>query len=124
MSGRKSRAMLALVLTLGAALPTAAAAQGHSAIAYSPQAGEWGWARNYHTRIGAAQAARLQCRSAALRGCRVVVQVQGACAALAVGPTGWGAGAGATPARAEAEALGACRTSSRNCTARLGICSP
>ena len=119
-------AALGLALALGAgaaALPSSAAAQGYGAIAFSPQTGQWGWSRNYRTRTAAAYVALANCRSAALRGCRIVVQVRGACASLATGPAGWGAGWGNTQSRANAEAMGNCRASSQGCTTQVRFCA-
>lgn len=105
------------------ALPRPAAAQGYGAIAFSPQTGQWGWSRNYRTRYQAANVAMTNCQSAAPRGCRMVVEVRGACASLAIGQVGWGAGWGTSQARANSEAMGACRQNSRGCTTRVQFCS-
>jgi len=119
-------------LTLAATLALAPAASeadvfrsGHAwaAIAYAPEAGEWGWARNFATRPGAEQAALANCRGAAPGGCAVVAVAHAACTALAVGRRGWAAGTGANPAAARAQALGSCRRASGGCRVELDICA-
>lgn len=108
-------------------VPTAAdvfrSGQSWGAIAYAPQQGEWGWARNYATRLGAEQAALAQCRGAALQGCTLVAVTQAACAALAVGPRGWGAGIGPNPREARSRALTSCQSDSRGCAEQLAFCA-
>jgi hypothetical protein len=120
----------ALAFALGlAVLPAGPAlAQGYGAIAYSTETGEWGWSRNYATRLGAEWRALQECRSAVGwgRDCRLAIVVRGACAALAAGsaPAIWGAGRGATPTQSARAAQDACGQTGRGCAARLQVCSP
>jgi hypothetical protein len=133
-------ARLALAATLALAPVTAAAdvfrsSQSWGAIAYAPGAetrtgtgsghalGEWGWARNFATRLGAEQSALAACRGTGARGCELAVVMQAACGALAVGRRGWGAGGGANPQAARARALGSCRQSSPGCAVQIEFCA-
>jgi len=97
--------------------------QSWGAIAFAPQAVEWGWARNFATRLGAEQAAMANCRGAAQEGCRLVVVAHAACAALAIGRRGWGAGGGGSQQAARAQALASCQQGSNGCRVQLEFCA-
>lgn len=117
-----SRLLLTAALLMAAA-PPGAMAQSYGAIAYSPVAGEWGWARNHRSRLAAEGAALAQCRAAAGRGCRVAVWFENACGALATGAAGFGAGWAGAQAQAEGSALAACRAQTGQCQVRLRFCT-
>jgi hypothetical protein len=97
--------------------------QSWGAIAFAPEVGEWGWSRNYATRVGAELAALAACRGAANRGCELAVVVQAACGALALGRHGWGVAGAPDPQRARAQAVQACRQGSDRCTVQVEICA-
>jgi len=108
-------AALLLLTTL-----TAQAAEWGS-IAYSPSTGATGYSYNYDTRSTAGAWAMSYCNKS---DCRVAVNFQNACGAVAVGRNGgWGADWGPTRASAEANAISACQLHDGGCRTKRWVCS-
>ncbi|UJW87788.1 DUF4189 domain-containing protein [Devosia sp. SL43] len=92
-------------------------------IAYSPRTGATGYSYNYDTK-GIAQAwAMSYCKESA-SDCRIVVNFQNACGAVAVGRNGgWGADWGPSRRSAEANAISVCQAHDRGCRTKRWVCS-
>src|SRR5262249_443085 len=82
----------------------AAAVDRYAVIAYSPVTGWTGWADNASTMEEATHIALGNCQRPG-GGCTVAGWTPSPCAALAVGPSGWGADWGSTATSAQSAAL-------------------
>jgi len=108
--------LTALLLTI-----TTAQAAEWGSIAFSPSTGATGYSHNYDTRNTAGEWAISYCDA---NDCRIVVNFQNACGAVAVGRNGgWGSDWGTTRANAEANAIVACRTHDSGCRTKRWVCS-
>ena len=123
MSSVKTLATVAAVLVtaIGGTIVQAKAA-GAIAIGECDRAG---WSRNYETESGARARALRECRANGDTACKIVVNVNGACAAFAVsgrcGARGWAYAP--TSSRARELALNACSDyGGNNCTVRVSFC--
>jgi len=104
-----------------ASVGTALAAYG--SIAFSPKTGAYGYSHGSASRSLADQTALRHCRKHAA-DCKVVVYVQNACAALAVGKgRSYGYGWSGTRAAAEKIAMKECSSRTSACRIRSWICS-
>ena len=101
-AGGAAAAAAVSVLTIG---PAGASADTYVAIAYSTDAGVFGWANNASTRSQAESMAMGYCADYGGTDCKVVVWAKNGCGALAVDGADWAPGLGATLAAAEADAL-------------------
>lgn len=117
--------MLKSVMIAAALLLSVLAAQADEwgSIAYSPRTGATGYSYNYDTRSTAGAWAMSYCDDSA-SDCRVVVNFQNACGAVAVGRKGgWGADWGPTRNSAEANAIAACQAHDGGCRTKRWVCS-
>jgi hypothetical protein len=122
MSSVKTLAAVAAVVTTTLGGIIVANAAGAIAIGECDRAG---WSRNYDSESGARERALRECRSNGDRTCRIVVTVNGSCAALAVsgrcGARGWAYAPNSD--RARELALNACADyGGNNCTIRISFC--
>jgi hypothetical protein len=102
-------------------LTTAARADEWGSIAFSPSTGATGYSYNYDTRRVAGEWAMSYCDA---RDCRIVVNFQNACGAVAVGRNGgWGADWGPTRSSAEANAIAVCQSHDGGCRTKRWVCS-
>lgn len=108
------------VAALLATITTTQAAEWGS-IAFSPRTGATGYSHNYDTRSNAGAWAMSYCDAS---DCRIVVNFQNACGAVAVGRNGgWGADWGPTRSSAEANAVSACQSHDGGCRTKRWVCS-
>ncbi|MET3924116.1 DUF4189 domain-containing protein [Devosia sp. 2618] len=102
---------------------TANAAQ-YGAIAFSPKTGAIGYSTKGASRGNAQDWAMYYCGQYA-RDCKIAVNFNNACGALAIGRNGgWGADWGYTRAEAEADALTICRRHDTRCRVKRSACNP
>jgi hypothetical protein len=114
------RAFVVAALLLAA---TAANAAEWGSIAFSPSTGTTGYSYNYDTRSTAGAWAMSYCDDSA-NDCRIVVNFQNACGAVAVGRRGgWGADWGPTRRSAEANAIAVCQSHDGGCRTKRWVCS-
>ena len=117
--------MIRLAITVAALLLPNVVAQADEwgSIAYSPRTGATGYSYNYDTRSLAQGWAMSYCKENA-SDCRIVVNFQNACGAVAVGRNGgWGADWGPTRRSAEANAISVCQAHDRGCRTKRWVCS-
>lgn len=102
---------------------TAAHADEWGSIAFSPSTGATGYSYNYDTRRIAGEWAMSYCKENA-HDCRIVVNFQNACGAVAMGRNGgWGADWGPTRNSAEANAIAVCQSHDGGCRTKRWVCS-
>jgi len=99
----------------------AAAQNNYGAIAYSPSTKAIGWAYDYGSRAAAEDAALVNCRKQA-NDC-VTHWFYNACAALAVGPAGYGMAWGADRRLAESNAIRSCQRWTMDCEIKQWVCT-
>jgi len=115
------RQTLAIALLLLTTLAGQAAEWG--SIAFSPRTGANGYSHNYDTKSTAQAWAMSYCDDNA-SDCRIVVNFQNACGAVAVGRNGgWGADWGPTRSSAEANAIAVCQSHDGGCRTKRWVCS-
>ena len=109
--------MYRLALLAALLLTTATQAAEWGSIAFSPSTGATGYSYNYDTRRVSGEWAMSYCDA---NDCRIVVNFQNACGAVAVGRNGgWGSDWGTT----RANAIAACRTHDNGCRTKRWVCS-
>ena len=116
-----SLAVIALIASTAAA-PAAAAPIGAVAAGTCDRLG---YATGYDNVDAAAAAALQACASNGDKSCKLILSIEGNCAAFAVvgacGPRGWASGANRR--QAEERSLGACAAQGgKDCTVRRSIC--
>ena len=113
-----------LTLAFVPAVVFAQAKEYHGAIAYSLGTGAHGWASNHPSRAAADKAALSHCRKhAKAKDCKVEVSFVNACAALAVGPDGFGTAWGSLQQAVDDEAFKLCAKHSKACAVVRRVCS-
>lgn len=112
------------VLVLALCAPPALAQERFGAIAYSPQSGAHGWARDHRTRAAAEKAALSACRKHA-KDCRSAVWFKNGCGAIAVKPERYYWGWGTTQDLADRAALKACakQGKGKDCKVTVQACT-
>lgn len=114
----------AIAMTLCLLSPgTAEAGNLYGAIAYSFGNGSVGYVFNHGSRGSAEADAVRRCRRAGGTGCKVVIWFANSCAALAVGPRGYGSYWHVNKATAQAQALRACSQYGSGCSIRAWSCT-
>jgi hypothetical protein len=112
-------ALAACVLAPG----TAEARNLYGAIAYSFGNGSVGWSYDHNSRGRAESDAVARCRRAGGSGCKVVIWFANSCAALAVGPRGYGSYWHVNKATAQSQAMRACAKYGSGCGIRAWSCT-
>ena len=95
----------------------------YGAIAFDSSAGKWGWSTGHSTQADAEQAAIAKCNSP---GCKSIMWVKNACAALATtNDLGWGSAWGINKADAEDKAISTCKqhNPNKNCQIQCSPCT-
>ena len=123
-TGLLKSAFVCCMLATGLAGITPAFAQDYyGAIAYSPERGAWGWAKDYQSQDDAEDRAMDECeqRSEGTE-CRVATWFRNGCGSLASGPNGWGADWGNSDWEAATKAMERCSEHSKDCKVKEKIC--
>ena len=114
---------LTTAIVMCATLLTGAQAAEWGSIAYSPQTGATGFSHNYDTKSTAQSWAVYYCTEEA-DDCRIAVNFQNACGAVARGRNGgWGSSWGVTRDQAQRKALASCRINDSGCRVIRWVCS-
>jgi uncharacterized protein DUF4189 len=99
-----------------------AAADNYGAIAYSLSTKAYGWSYDYPSRSSAEREALAKCRTKA-SDCMIPVWFRNACAALAIGPNGYGTAWATERGNAERLALQVCSRHSGGCAVTRWVCT-
>lgn len=99
-----------------------AAADNYGAIAYSPSTKAYGWSYDYPSRSSAEREALARCRTKA-GDCMIPVWFRNACAALAIGPNGYGTAWATERGSAERLAVQVCGRHSAGCAVIRWVCT-